>query len=197
MWAGAHREFMGNCPSWESRFPNVRFPDSCRNGAPRPSQTWRTFLDNHVRDLVSIDFFTVPTARLHVLFVFIVLSHERRRVVHFNVTGHPTAAWAAQQIVEAFPEDEAPRMPLGAFSASSRHRNTGRAASKAEAFEQAAVALTAVIKDTRTVEPSTCRVATFIRGISFRNCRANPRNVRDGNVRLLAVGTVYGAVNFD
>ena len=70
-----------------------------------PSQTWRTFLDNHVRDLVSIDFFTVPTARLRVLFVFIVLSYERRRVVHFNVTEHPTAAWTAQQIVEAFPED--------------------------------------------------------------------------------------------
>src|SRR5438105_4998362 len=74
-----------------------------------PSQTWRTFLDNHVRDLVSIDFFTVPTARLHVLFVFIVLSHEHRRVIHFNVTEHPTATWTAQQIVEAFPEDQAPR----------------------------------------------------------------------------------------
>ena len=48
-----------------------------------PSQTWRTFLDNHVHDLASIDFFTVPTARLPVLFVFIVLSHERRRIVHF------------------------------------------------------------------------------------------------------------------
>src|SRR2546428_502480 len=58
-----------------------------------PSQTWRTFLDNHARDLVSIDFFTVPTARLRVLCVFIVLSHERRRVVHFNVTEHPKAAW--------------------------------------------------------------------------------------------------------
>jgi putative transposase len=74
-----------------------------------PSQTWRTFLDNHVRDLVSIDFFTVPTARFRVLFVFIVLSHERRRVVHFNITEHPTAEWAAQQIVEAFPDDLAPR----------------------------------------------------------------------------------------
>src|SRR5256886_9761901 len=74
-----------------------------------PSQTWRGVLDNDVRDLVSIDFFTVPTARLHVLFVFIVLSHERRRVIHFNVTEHPPAAWTAQQIVEAFPEDAAPR----------------------------------------------------------------------------------------
>jgi hypothetical protein len=51
-----------------------------------PSQTWRAFLDNHVRDLVSIDFFTVPTARLRVLFVFMVLLHERRRVIHFNIT---------------------------------------------------------------------------------------------------------------
>jgi putative transposase len=56
-----------------------------------PSQTWRTFLINHVRDLVSIDFFTVPTARLRVLFVLVVLVHHRRRVVHFNVTEHPTA----------------------------------------------------------------------------------------------------------
>ncbi len=73
-----------------------------------PSQTWRTFLTNHVRDLVSIDFFTVPTARLRVLFVLVVLAHHRRHVVHFNVTEHPTAAWTTQQIVDAFPEDSAP-----------------------------------------------------------------------------------------
>jgi hypothetical protein len=54
-----------------------------------PSQTWRTFLANHIAELVSIDFFTVPTARLRVLFVFVVLAHHRRRVVHFNVTEHP------------------------------------------------------------------------------------------------------------
>ena len=70
---------------------------------PHPSQTWRTFLANHVRDLVSIDFFTVPTARLRVLFVLVVLAHHRRRVVHFNVTEHPTALWTAQQIVERVP----------------------------------------------------------------------------------------------
>lgn len=73
-----------------------------------PSQTWRTFLTNHVRDLVSVDFFTVPTARLRVLFVFVVLAHDRRRVLHFNVTEHPTAAWTTQQIVDAFPDDAAP-----------------------------------------------------------------------------------------
>src|SRR6059036_3185490 len=75
---------------------------------PLPSQTWRTFLANHVRDAVALDFFTVPTARLRVLFVLVVLVHHRRRVVHFNVTEHPTAHWTAQQIVEAFPDDCAP-----------------------------------------------------------------------------------------
>src|SRR6267142_1899076 len=75
---------------------------------PEPSQTWRTFLANHVRDLVSIDFFTAPTAGLRVLCVLVVLAHHRRRVVHFNVTEHPTAAWTTQQIVDAFPDDSAP-----------------------------------------------------------------------------------------
>ena len=73
-----------------------------------PSQTWRTFLTNHVRDLVSVDFFTVPTASLRVLFVFVVLRHDRRELLHLNVTEHPTAAWTAQQLVEAFPDDSAP-----------------------------------------------------------------------------------------
>ncbi len=73
-----------------------------------PSQKWRTFLANHAMEMVSIDFFTVPTATFRVLFVFVVLSQDRRRVLHFNVTEHPTACWTAQQIVEAFPEDRAP-----------------------------------------------------------------------------------------
>jgi transposase InsO family protein len=73
-----------------------------------PSQTWRAFLNNYVQDLVSVDFFTVPTVSFRVLFVFVVLAHHRRRIVHFNVTEHPTAGWTGQQIVEAFPEDTAP-----------------------------------------------------------------------------------------
>jgi putative transposase len=76
------------------------------------SQTWRAFLNNHLQDLVSIDFFTVPTATFRVLFVLVVLSHHRRRVVYFNVTEHPTALWTGQQIVEAFPEATAPRYLL-------------------------------------------------------------------------------------
>ncbi len=77
-----------------------------------PSQNWRTFLDNHIRDIVAIDFFVVPTVHFRLLYCFIVLRHERRRVVHFNVTPYPTARWTAQQIVEAFPNDEAPRFLL-------------------------------------------------------------------------------------
>src|SRR5512143_998081 len=68
-----------------------------------PSPTWRAFLDNHVKDLVSVDFFVVPTVAFKVLFVFIVLAHARRRIVRFNITEHPTAQWTAQQISEAFP----------------------------------------------------------------------------------------------
>ena len=74
-----------------------------------PSQTWRTFLRNHTDCLASIDFFVLPTATFRLLFVFIVLHHERRRIVHFGVTAHPTAAWVRQQITEAFPWDTAPR----------------------------------------------------------------------------------------
>jgi len=70
----------------------------------KPSQTWMTFLRNHIGQMVSVDFFTVATIQLRVLYVFVVLAHARRRVVHFNVTEHPTATWTAQQIVEAFPE---------------------------------------------------------------------------------------------
>jgi transposase InsO family protein len=69
-------------------------------------------LANHVKDIVACDFFTVPTVQCRVLFVFIMLAHERRRIVHFNVTEHPTATWTAQQIVEAFPWDTAPRYLL-------------------------------------------------------------------------------------
>jgi len=69
-----------------------------------PSQPWRTFLQNHMPDTVGVDFFTLPTATFRVLYTFIVLCHHRRRVLHFNVTEHPTAEWTAQQIVEAFPD---------------------------------------------------------------------------------------------
>jgi transposase InsO family protein len=77
-----------------------------------PSQTWRTFLDNHVKSMVSVDFFTVPTIRFQVLYVFLVLAHDRRRILHFGVTACPTAEWTAQQLREAFPWETAPRYLL-------------------------------------------------------------------------------------
>jgi transposase InsO family protein len=78
-----------------------------------PSQTWRTFLENHVKTMVSVDFFTVPTIRFQILYVFLVLAHDRRRILlHFAVTAHPTAEWTAQQLREAFPWDSAPRYLL-------------------------------------------------------------------------------------
>jgi putative transposase len=77
-----------------------------------PSQTWRTFLDNHFTQLVSIDFFTVPTIRFQVFYVFLVMAHDRRRILHFNVTAHPTAKWTRQQLREAFPFDQLPRYLL-------------------------------------------------------------------------------------
>jgi transposase InsO family protein len=77
-----------------------------------PSQTWRTFLDNHVKTMVSVDFFTVPTIRFQVLYVFLVLAHDRRRILHFAVTAYPTAEWTAQQLRESFPWDTAPRYLL-------------------------------------------------------------------------------------
>jgi putative transposase len=77
-----------------------------------PSQTWRTFLENHVQQLVAIDFLVVPTVSFRLLFVFVVLAHQRRHAIHFNVTAHPTAEWTGRQIAEAFPWHGAPRYLL-------------------------------------------------------------------------------------
>jgi transposase InsO family protein len=77
-----------------------------------PSQSWRTFLQNHPPDIIAIDFFTVPTATLRILVVFLVLGHHRRRVLHFNVGEAPSAGWTGQQIGEAFPWGSAPRFLL-------------------------------------------------------------------------------------
>lgn len=82
-----------------------------RNRKP-PWQTWRTFLDNHLKTPVSVDFFIVPTIRFQILYVFLVMAHQRRRIVHFAVTPHPTAKWTAQQTREAFLWDAVPRYLL-------------------------------------------------------------------------------------
>lgn len=74
-----------------------------------PSQSWRTFLENHAKDIIATDFFTVPTATFRVLFVLVVLSHDRREILHTNVTASPTAEWTARQLIEAVGLDDAPK----------------------------------------------------------------------------------------
>jgi len=108
---GVHPAFTENCSSGDCRgaihggqiFASARKP---------PSQTWRTFLTNHLMQTAAIDFFTVPTATFRVLFVFVVLSHERRRVVHFGVTEHPQRSGPCSRCGKAFPWDQAPRYLL-------------------------------------------------------------------------------------
>jgi len=81
-----------------------------QGGSSRDSgQRWLTFLKNHREALAAMDFFTVPTATFRVLYCFFVISHGRRKILHFNVTEHPTGSWIVQQLREAFPEDRAPQ----------------------------------------------------------------------------------------
>jgi len=87
-----------------------------RNSKP-PSQTWKNFLENHVKEINSIDFFTVPTITFRILFCFVVLRHDRRQVVHFNVTAHPTAFWTGQQMIKLFQ-----RIPLHGICCAIRTR---------------------------------------------------------------------------
>ncbi len=75
-------------------------------------QACRKLTENHGKTMVSVDFFTVPTIRFQVLYVFLVLAHDRRRIIHFNVTAHPTAEWTVQQLREACPFEQIPRYLL-------------------------------------------------------------------------------------
>ena len=85
-----------------------------RASRPRrpPGTSWKTFLDNHREVLAAMDFFTVPTLSFRLLYVLFVVQHARRKVLHVNVTAHPTAAWVTQQLREAFPFARHPRYLL-------------------------------------------------------------------------------------
>jgi transposase InsO family protein len=76
---------------------------------PEPVKRWRSFLANHREAIAAMDFFTVPTITFGVLYCFFVISHDRRRILHFNITKHPTSSWIIQQLREAFPFGAAPR----------------------------------------------------------------------------------------
>src|SRR5229473_2811811 len=77
-----------------------------------PSQNWRTFLRNHAEGIAAIDMFVVASASFRLLYVTVILAHERRRITHTAVTEHPTAAWLSRQVTEAFPWNTAPRYLL-------------------------------------------------------------------------------------
>ncbi len=74
-----------------------------------PSQSWKTFLRNHGAAIAAMDLLVVPTIDFRLLYVLVILSHHRRRILSFGVTSHPTAEWIARQITDAFPWNEAPR----------------------------------------------------------------------------------------
>ena len=80
-----------------------------RNHTRTTGQPWKTFLENHCSDIVALDFFVVPTMTFKLLHVLVFLSHDRRRIIHFNLTEHPTSAWTSQQLCNAFYDEEAPR----------------------------------------------------------------------------------------
>jgi putative transposase len=96
---------------------------------PDSSQRWKVFLQNHREAIAAMDFFTVPTFTFGVLYCFFVISHDRRRILHCNVTQHPTSAWAAQQLREALPYDSNHRHLI--FDRDSKFSTEVEAAAKA------------------------------------------------------------------
>ena len=103
-------------------------------GRTSPSQTWKTFLANHAEQIAAVDFFTVPTLTFRNLYCFIILLHDRRKVIHFNVTAHPTAEWTARQLIEAFPEDSGAAL-FAQGSRSSRQAKLGKGGVKTRVDE--------------------------------------------------------------
>lgn len=86
-----------------SRYLPKRTPD------PGKQQRWMTFLRNHRDGIAAMDFFVIPTVGFRLLYVWFIIDHGRRRIIHFNVTTNPGAQWVIQQLREAFPDDSAPR----------------------------------------------------------------------------------------
>ena len=84
---------------WMRRAPTV----------PDPAKRWAAFLRNHREAVAAMDFFTVPTLTFNLLYCFFIISHDRRRILHFNVTPHRTSNWIVQQMREAFPYESTPK----------------------------------------------------------------------------------------
>jgi len=105
-------KYRAEAKRFKSYLRSEKVGDRPKHRRSASAQTWKTFLHNHAKELVAIDFFTVPTATFRVLYVFLVLAHERRKVLHFHITEAPSAAWTAQQMVEAFAFTSPPRYLL-------------------------------------------------------------------------------------
>jgi transposase InsO family protein len=88
--------------------------------SPVPAKNWMTFLSNHREAIAAMDFFTVPTLTFGMIYCFFVISHDRRRILHCNVTRHPTSVWVTQQLREAFPYN-----PTGKYLIFDRAANFG------------------------------------------------------------------------
>ena len=80
--------------------------------SPEPAQQWLAFLRNHRETIAAMDFFTVPTVTFQLLYCFFIIRHDRRQIVHVNVTRHPTSTWIVQQLREAFPYQSTPKFLL-------------------------------------------------------------------------------------
>jgi putative transposase len=104
--------FKPNSASLAMKWPSSRSRGTCADDHRGPPPPWRAFLATHCNEIVAVDFFVVPTLTSRLLFAFVVLRHQRRELLHVNVTGHPTAAWAALQLVETFTEETAPKYLL-------------------------------------------------------------------------------------
>ena len=91
--------------------PNSTELDEESPRTPEPAKRWAAFLSNHREVIATMDFFTVPTVTFGMLYCFFVISNDRRRILHCNVSRHPTSAWVSQQLREAFPDDSAPKCP--------------------------------------------------------------------------------------
>jgi len=120
---------MSCCSSSASRFRPVRYAKympKCPRGQPRGYQRWSTFVRNHASAILACDFCVVVTATFRLLYVLIVIEHQTRRIVHCNVTTHPTAAWTLQQLREAIPSDHGYRFLIhgrdGIFSPQLDHK---------------------------------------------------------------------------
>jgi putative transposase len=118
-----------------------------------PSPTWRTFLQNHMTDIVAVDMFVVATVTFRLFHALIVLGHDRRRIIHFDVTQNPTQAWLSRQMTEAFPWDTAPRYLLRDRDAS--YGQDFRDRIHAMGIKEVVTALDKDCPETRPIHPRT------------------------------------------